>query len=162
MLGSLVHLPEGHKDASSAAHCPAQLVFLPQAAFWNVVSALQQVTLLVWLALVKTKSKNEVDKEVMLTDSEVQEAASVELPLQASTSETLHLRCRNFFPHSDHSPQSDQAAGSAVRTCEIRAIYHSLRYLDWKYSGTLTCKKLSRLDFHRMKRLLDYSCSDGV
>ena len=158
----MVHLPEGHKDASSAAHCPAQLVFLPQAAFWNVVSALQQVTLLVWLALVKTKSKNEVDKEVLLTDSEVQEADSLELPLQASTSETLHLRCRNFSPHSDHSPQSDQAAGSAVRTCDIRAIYHSLRYLDWKYSGNLMCKTLSRLDFHRMKRLLDCSCSDEV
>ena len=115
MLGSLVHLPEGHKDASSAAHCPAQLVFLPQAAFWNVVSALQQVTLLVWLALVKTKSKKSAESEVVLADTEVQEAVSVESPAQASAEGPLQWRCRNFLPQeqdksqSDHSPQADHA-----------------------------------------------------
>ena len=73
------------------------------------------MTLLVWLALVKTKSKKSVESEVVLADTDVQEAVSVESPAQASAEGPLQLRCRNFLPHeqdksqSDHSPQADHA-----------------------------------------------------
>ena len=79
VLGSSVHLPEGQRDASSAAHFAAQLVPLPQLAICWVLSLWQQVTLLVWLELVKAKSKNTADREVRFADIDVHEVNSVEL-----------------------------------------------------------------------------------
>ena len=58
VLGSAVHLPEGQREASSAAHSPAQLTPLPHVTFTGLLSERQHATLLVWLALVKTESKN--------------------------------------------------------------------------------------------------------
>ena len=73
------------------------------------------MTLLVWLALVKTKSKKSTEKDVVLANTDVQEAVSVEFPWQASDDGPLQLRCRHFLPQeqdksqSDHSPQADHA-----------------------------------------------------
>ena len=121
VLGSSVQTPEGQSFASSAAHSPAQLAPLPQVAVWGRLSSRQQVTLLVWLAFVKTKSKKSTDREVVLADTEVQETISVESPVQASAEGPLQLRCRNFLLHeqdksqSDHSPQADHAETPSKR-----------------------------------------------
>ena len=75
--------------------------------------------LLVWLALVKTKSKKSTERDIVLADTDVQEAVSVEFPWQASADGPLQLRCRNFLLYeqdrsqSDHSPHSDQEAPRA-------------------------------------------------
>ena len=68
--------PEGQRLASSAAHSPAQLAPLPQVAVWMELSLRQHVTLIVWLALVNTKSKNKTGSEVVLVDAEVQDGGS--------------------------------------------------------------------------------------
>ena len=73
------------------------------------------MTLLVWLALVKTKSKKRTERDDVLEATDVQEAVSVESPTQASAEGPLQWRCRNFLPQeqdksqSDHSPQADHA-----------------------------------------------------
>ena len=119
VLGSSVQLREGQRDASSAAHSPAQLAPLPQVAFFLELSLKQQVTLLVWLAWVKTKSKKCTERDVVLEDTEVQEADSVESPAQASAEGPSQWRCRNFLLHEqekshlDHSPHSDHEAPRA-------------------------------------------------
>ena len=119
-----MQLPEGQRAASSAAHSPAQLAPLPQVAVWGELSLRQQVTLLVWLAWVKTKSKKSAESEVVLADTEVQDTVSVESPAQASAEGPLQLRCRNFLPHeqdksqSDHSPQTDHAETPKMRQDE--------------------------------------------
>ena len=124
VLGSSVQTPEGQSFASSAAHSPAQLAPLPQVAVWGELSLRQQVTLLVWLAWVKTKSKKSAESEVVLADTEVQDTVSVESPAQASAEGPLQLRCRNFLPHeqdksqSDHSPQTDHAETPKMRQDE--------------------------------------------
>ena len=75
--------------------------------------------LLVRLALVKTKSKKSVESEVVLADTDVQEAVSVESPAQASAEGPSQWRCRNFLLHEqekshlDHSPHSDHEAPRA-------------------------------------------------
>ena len=58
VMGSAVQLPEGQREASSAEHCPAQLIPLPHVTLVTELSRRQHVTVLVWLALVKTESKN--------------------------------------------------------------------------------------------------------
>ena len=61
VLGLSVQSPEGHREAPSAEHCPAQLIPCPQVAFSNVLSGLQQVTLLEWLEKVKALSKKSTE-----------------------------------------------------------------------------------------------------
>ena len=73
------------------------------------------MTLLVWLALVKTKSKKSTERDDVLEATDVQEAVSVESPTQASAEGPLQWRCRNFLPQeqdksqSDHFPHADHA-----------------------------------------------------
>ena len=107
--------PEGQRDASRAAHPPAQLTPLPQVELCGELSdKWQQVTSLVSLEFVKTKSKNKVDSEVVFVVPVEQEAVSVESPSQAALVEATQVRCRNFLlqeqekSHSDQAPQSDQ------------------------------------------------------
>ena len=114
VLGSSVQSPEGQRDASRAAHPPAQLTPLPQVVFCGEKSEWQQVTSLVSLEFVKAKSKNKVEREVVFAVPVEQEAVSIESPSQAASGEAMQVRCRNFLlqeqekSHSDHSPQSDQ------------------------------------------------------
>ena len=115
VLGSSVQLPEGQRDASRAAHPPAQLTPLPQVVFCGELSnKSQQVTSLVSLEFVKTKSKNKVDSEVVFAVPVEQEAVSIESPSQAASGEATQVRCRNFLlqeqekSHSDQAPQLDQ------------------------------------------------------
>ena len=121
--------PEGQRDASRAAHPPAQLTPLPQVVFCGEKSEWQQVTSLVSLEFVKTKSKNKVDSEVVFVVPVEQEAVSVESPSQAASVEATQVRCRNFLlqeqekSHSDQAPQSDQdekPAGNVLRVFVIR------------------------------------------
>ena len=128
-MGSSVQLPEGQRDASRAAHPPAQLTPLPQAVFSGEKSKWQQVTSLVSLEFVKTKSKNKVDSEVVFAVPVEQEAVSIESPSQAAFVEATQVRCRNFLlqeqekSHSDQAPQSDQdetPAGNVLRVFVIR------------------------------------------
>ena len=110
-----MQLPEGQRDASRAAHPPAQLTPLPQVVFSGELSnKWQQVTSLVSLEFVKAKSKNKVEREVVFAVPVEQEAVSIESPAQSEFVEATQVRCRNFLlqeqekSHSDHSPQSDQ------------------------------------------------------
>ena len=89
----------------------------------------QQVTSLVSLEFVKTKSKNKVDSEVVFAVPVEQEAVSIESPSQAASVEATQVRCRNFLlqeqekSHLDHAPQSDQdekPAGNVLRVFVIR------------------------------------------
>lgn len=57
-MGSVVQLPEGQREASSAEHSPAQLTPLPHVTLIIELSRRQHATVLVWLAVVKTESKN--------------------------------------------------------------------------------------------------------
>ena len=130
VLGSSVQLPEGQRDASRAAHPPAQLTPLPQVVFSGELSdKWQQVTSLVSLGFVKAKSKNKVEREVVFAVPVEQEAVSVESPSQAASGEATQVRCRNFLlqeqekSHSDQAPQSDQdekPAGNVLRVFVIR------------------------------------------
>ena len=129
VLGSSVQSPEGQRDASRAAHPPAQLTPLPQVVFCGEKSEWQQVTSLVSLEFVKTKSKNKVDSEVVFAVPVEQEAVSIESPSQAASGEATQVRCRNFLlqeqekSHSDQAPQSDQdekPAGNVLRVFVIR------------------------------------------
>ena len=110
-----MQLPEGQRDASRAAHPPAQLTPLPQVVFFGELSnKWQQVTSLVSLEFVKAKSKNKVEREVVFAVPVEQEAVSIESPSQAALEEAMQVRCRNFLlqeqekSHSDQAPQSDQ------------------------------------------------------
>ena len=83
------------------------------------------MTLIVWLALVNTKSKNRTGSEVVLVDAEVQDggssvqgAVSIGLPSQAANVRPfMQLRNLNLIVcgdeelHDDHFPQSDHATG---------------------------------------------------
>ena len=122
VLGSSVQSPEGQRDASRAAHPPAQLTPLPQVVFSGELSnRWQQVTSLVSLEFVKAKSKNKVEREVVFAVPVEQEAVSIESPSQAALEEAMQVRCRNFLlqeqekSHSDQAPQSDQDGRPADR-----------------------------------------------
>ena len=130
VLGSSVQSPEGQRDASRAAHPPAQLTPLPQVVFCGELSnKWQQVTSLVSLEFVKAKSKNKAEREVVFAAPVEQEAVSIDSPSQAALGEATQVRCRNFLlqeqekSHSDHAPQSDQdekPAGNVLRVFVIR------------------------------------------
>ena len=125
-----MQLPEGQRDASRAAHPPAQLTPLPQVVFCGELSnKWQQVTSLVSLEFVKAKSKNKVEREVVFAVPVEQEAVSIESPSQAASEEATQVRCRNFLlqeqekSHSDHAPQSDHdetPVGNVLRVFVIR------------------------------------------
>ena len=121
-MGSSVQSPEGQRDASRAAHPPAQLTPLPHVVFSGELSdRWQQVTSLVTLEFVKAKSKNKVEREVVFAVPVEQEAVSIESPSQVAFVEATQVRCRNFLlqeqekSHSDQAPQSDQDGRPADR-----------------------------------------------
>ena len=129
VLGFSVQSPDGQRDASRAAHPPAQLTPLPQVVFCGEKSEWQQVTSLVSLTFVKAKSKNKVDSGVVFAVPVEQEAVSIESPSQAASGEATQVRCRNFLlqeqekSHSDQAPQSDQdekPASNVLRVFVIR------------------------------------------
>ena len=113
--------PEGQRDASRAAHPPAQLTPLPQVVLCGELSKWQQVTSLVSLEFVKAKSKNKVEREVVFAVPVEQEAVSIESPSQTASGEAMQVRCRNFLlqeqekSHSDQAPQSDHDEKPADR-----------------------------------------------
>ena len=65
MLGSSVQSPEGHREAPSAEHCPAQLTPWPQVATLGMLSGAQQVTSVMPLEKVKVSSKKSTDEETL-------------------------------------------------------------------------------------------------
>ena len=92
-----MQLPEGQRDASRAAHPPAQLTPLPHVVFSGELSnKWQQVTSLNSSEFVNTTSKNRDESEVVFDDSDAQEATadvhgavSIGSPSQASALKAL-------------------------------------------------------------------------
>ena len=99
--------PEGQREAPSAEHCPAQLTPCPQVASSEVLSSLQQVTLLEWLEKVKALSKKSTEGMALVS------------PGNHANSSSIQSLAKIAFCFLHHFTQQDYAFYGVNNMCHI-------------------------------------------